>query len=95
MTRYAVTTAPLETVLRYLPGNYTAAEQAPGHVVITGNDLAGWTLDGYVIPRLASGLHAARLASACYACGHYHPTSLTEQPCVEVCGPCADEAVAP
>lgn len=27
--------------------------------VIEGRDNAGWTLDGYVIPRLASGLHFA------------------------------------
>jgi hypothetical protein len=25
-------------------------------VIIAGTDYAGWTLDGYVLPRLASGL---------------------------------------
>jgi hypothetical protein len=28
----------------------------PNNVVVSGADMAGWTLDGYVIPRLASGL---------------------------------------
>lgn len=47
----------------YLPGNY----EVYGHrfpdgpsnkpvFLIRGEDDAGWTLDGYVIPRLASGL---------------------------------------
>lgn len=26
-------------------------------VIIKGKDVAGWTLDGYVLPRLASGLY--------------------------------------
>lgn len=29
-------------------------------VLIGGVDKAGWTLDDYVIPRLASGLHFAK-----------------------------------
>jgi hypothetical protein len=29
---------------------------------LSGLDVAGWTLEGYVIPRLASGLHFAREA---------------------------------
>lgn len=53
-------TASLETVKRYLPGNYEATVDADGTIVITGEDVAGWTLDGYVIPRLASGLYCAR-----------------------------------
>jgi hypothetical protein len=54
----------LETVQRYLPQNYEA------HIVhhlgddpvilIHGRDNAGWTLDEYVIPRLASGLIFAK-----------------------------------
>jgi hypothetical protein len=46
----------IETIRRYLPGNYTATT----YVVIEGEDVAGWTLDGYVIPRLGSGLICAR-----------------------------------
>jgi hypothetical protein len=63
--RYAVVTSTgtsLETVQRYLPANYIAREVS-GQVVILGHDNAGWTLDGYVIPRLASGLHGAREVS--------------------------------
>ncbi len=51
--------APLETVQRYLPENYTAYQMS-GIIRIMGEDVAGWTLDGYVIPRLSSGLIAAR-----------------------------------
>ena len=39
----------------YLPSNYEVSVEG-GLVYITGHDNAGWTLDGYVIPRLASGL---------------------------------------
>lgn len=45
----------LEQVQRYMPGNYTAREEG-GQIIIEGEDNSGWTLDGYVIPRLASGL---------------------------------------
>jgi hypothetical protein len=51
----------------YLPGNYRVIHEADGWssegsgstdltFVIAGEDNAGWTLDGYVIPRYASGL---------------------------------------
>jgi len=50
--------ADLETVRSYLPANYTAM-QTPDGVLISGQDSHGWTLDGYVIPRLASGLIVA------------------------------------
>jgi len=46
----------LDQVQRYMPGNYEATQQPDGLIVITGHDVAGWTLDDYVIPRLASGL---------------------------------------
>lgn len=45
----------LELVQQYLPSNYSA-ERISGDIVITGEDNHGWTLEGYVIPRLASGL---------------------------------------
>jgi hypothetical protein len=65
--RYAVVRVPdtdtgsetLRVVRRYLPSNYAAdAWLAPGGrvILIHGEDSAGWTLDGYVIPRLASGM---------------------------------------
>lgn len=49
----------LPAVQRYLPENYEAQRVGPA-IVIVGTDVAGWTLDGYVIPRLASGLYFAR-----------------------------------
>lgn len=50
----------------YLPSNYGLMESFEEErfgrvsvvVIIGGHDSAGWTLDGYVIPRLASGLIA-------------------------------------
>jgi len=48
----------LATIRRYLPSNYTADSDG-GDIWITGVDSMGWTLDDYVIPRLASGLYRA------------------------------------
>ncbi len=54
--------ATLEDVRNYLPSNYTAYEYFAGEfgstIVIEGTDDHGWTLDGYVIPRLGSALIA-------------------------------------
>jgi hypothetical protein len=54
----------LENVRNYLPANFEArvfADATLGDVVlIEGYDRAGWTLDTYVIPRLASGLIVAK-----------------------------------
>jgi hypothetical protein len=63
--RYAIVSVPnvgdANAVERYLPGNYSmiALTEDGGRsvVVIEGRDNAGWTLDGYVLPRLASGLY--------------------------------------
>lgn len=65
--RYAIVitkSTSVEQIERYLPGNYVVAaseeivDQETGFpaVVIGGYDSAGWTLDDYVLPRLASGL---------------------------------------
>jgi len=51
--------ADIETVRAYLPSNFTAEETEHG-IVITGEDDHGWTMAGYVIPRLRSGLIAAK-----------------------------------
>jgi hypothetical protein len=64
MTRTAVVrNADLETVKAYLPSNYEAYQGTDnggaGYVLIVGSDDHGWTMDGYVIPRLASGLIVA------------------------------------
>ena len=54
-------------VREYLPANFVAhiINDSGGNerVLIEGYDRAGWTLDGYVIPRLASGLIAAKEVS--------------------------------
>jgi len=54
----------LRVVRAYLPSNFTACESSGtihGHcILIEGFDRAGWTLDGYVIPRLGSGLIVAK-----------------------------------
>lgn len=40
----------------YLPDNYTIAAERSGDFLIVGYDWRGWTMNDYVIPRLASGL---------------------------------------
>jgi hypothetical protein len=54
----------VKEAVAYLPGNYDLMESFEVldngttylWIVIGGYDNAGWSLDGYVIPRLASGL---------------------------------------
>jgi hypothetical protein len=50
----------VKRVQAYLPANYLAHQTAEHGIIIIGADSAGWTMDGYVIPRLASGLIIAR-----------------------------------
>ena len=45
-----------EKVARFLPNNYTVVGHDSTGVTIRGMDHYGWTMDGYVLPRLASGL---------------------------------------
>jgi hypothetical protein len=62
--RYAIiSNAAPERVERYLPSNYFVEGQDNGLVVVSGEDNLGWTLDGYVLPRLASGLIFGREVS--------------------------------
>lgn len=49
----------LAEVRQYMPGSYTARHDDEDGIVIEGWDHNGFTLDEYVIPRLASGLHVA------------------------------------
>jgi hypothetical protein len=44
------------TVAAYLPSNYRVVASDDESVTIEGEDVAGWTLNDYVLPRLASGL---------------------------------------
>lgn len=50
-------TNDVQAVRRYLPDNYRVLDLvSDSHVIIIGTDSQGWTLSGYVIPRLLSGL---------------------------------------
>lgn len=65
MTRRAIVTGgigtpTLEQIQRYMPANYTARTNDNGQIEIEGEDNAGWTLDGYVIPRLESGWYVVK-----------------------------------
>jgi hypothetical protein len=67
MKRYALitTTWDRDNPAAYMPSNYEVIYSEPHpdnndrrqwtQHVIAGTDNAGWTLDGYVLPRLASG----------------------------------------
>jgi hypothetical protein len=48
--------ATASTVGAYLPGNYSVTGGTEGAIIVEGEDDAGWTAEGYVIPRLASGM---------------------------------------
>jgi hypothetical protein len=63
--RCATAYGDLQTIKDYLPSNYHARlagnqNEKGNRVTIWGVDNHGWTLDGYVIPRLASALIPAR-----------------------------------
>lgn len=45
--------------IEFLPGNQAGKTGNAMRIVIRGYDFCGWTLDDYVIPRLASGLIVA------------------------------------
>lgn len=55
--RFALITQKVDIAIirRYLPSNYTAAHTPDMDILIFGEDSHGWTMDGYVIPRLNSG----------------------------------------
>ena len=44
-----------DEVAKYLPSNYRVDAVVKTWILVKGNDNAGWTAEGYVIPRLASG----------------------------------------
>jgi hypothetical protein len=57
MMRYALVASDAPGIAAYLPGNSRILGAVDGQAVITGRDHAGWTLEGYVIPRPGSGLY--------------------------------------
>lgn len=60
--RERIKSITVEIVKDYLPSNYRVVhvDGTKGTVLIAGEDDHGWTLDGYVIPRLQSGLIVAQ-----------------------------------
>lgn len=50
----------IAVVRSYLPSNFVAFTYG-NDIVIEGQDEAGWTMEGYVIPRLNSGLFFPKL----------------------------------
>lgn len=68
MKRYALILNDSPATDAYMPGNYSVIWRGTYtdengrewlSSVVAGRDNAGWTLDGYVIPRLASGMYSA------------------------------------
>lgn len=59
-SRFATVTGTAYQVAPYLPHNYVVVGSDGERTVIAGVDRAGWTLDDYVLPRLASGLYFGR-----------------------------------
>jgi hypothetical protein len=58
----------LKSIRDLLPANYMIVHvsQNGEGVLIAGEDDHGWTMDDYVIPRLGSGLIAAREVFPCF-----------------------------
>lgn len=55
------------TVERYLPGNYEVTFSDNEFAYVKGEDMAGWTAEDYVIPRLQSGMiYAEKINEADY-----------------------------
>ena len=55
-TRFAIVRSDKPAIAAYLPSNYRVTRVEDGVTHIEGEDRLGWTLDGYVIPRLGSGM---------------------------------------
>lgn len=50
-----------DVVADYLPSNYRIVAKGDEAVLVAGTDDHGWTADGYVLPRLGSGLIRAEV----------------------------------
>ena len=49
-----------DEVAAFLPSNYKIEAVVDGQIVIGGRDDHGWTMHGYVLPRLGSGMIGAK-----------------------------------
>lgn len=83
-TRYARIESASDSIAAYLPSNYRIVKVVDGseyrtvHTIIAGEDNCGWTLDDYVLPRLASGMYFGREIFECE-----HGVTPTEGDCAE------------
>lgn len=82
----------IESVRALLPANYACFRNTAGTLIVHGCDDAGWTLDDYVLPRLASGLIFAdesypRLVT-CDGCGRKFTVENTPLTRRVRCGEC-------
>lgn len=63
LERFAVVASNAPSIEAYMPANYRVLGHFPcgdaAWTLIGGYDEAGWTLEDYIIPRLASGLYWA------------------------------------
>jgi hypothetical protein len=57
--RRATVSSTDKAIAAYLPSAYKVVEVTDTETIIEGEDVCGWTLDDYVIPRLASGWYFA------------------------------------
>lgn len=60
MKRFATVRESRKRVEAFLPSNYEITQQVGDLLVIEGRDNAGWTMEDYLLPRLASGMIFAR-----------------------------------
>lgn len=77
-----------EAIARYLPSNYEVVSSTETETLIEGHDDSGWTLDGFVLPRLASGLYFGSETSStevvlCPNCRTAFMGEVTPHPCVD------------
>lgn len=71
-----------QRLARYLPSNYHIALNFGTYgegILIEGHDVAGWTLDDYVLPRLMSGGMYGSEVFYCATCGS-HDHNLNDCP---------------
>ena len=66
-TRTAIVYSDNPGIANYLPHRYHVVKVEDGKTYIEGEDFCGWTLDGYVIPRLCSGMFRT-VEITCGAC---------------------------
>lgn len=63
LMRKAVVHSDASEIASYLPSRFKVVEVKDGKTYIEGEDFLGWTLEGYVIPRLGSGLYFCEVIS--------------------------------